>query len=257
MNSSRFQRTPRNLAAAMAVLLCSSGGAYAQSAIDLRDGVQPGDPVVVAPQVSIPADASLGESNARVKALATEADQGLDRLVEGAIANEGAKVNVDEMEQSKNRKMLLEQKLEEAKVAVEYWETVNGKDHRADEKIKGLEAEKTALEKELSELRQQLSKAVTEKKSVPTDPDPVVADITGAAGAVKAKILIPYMGEITAKRGDVLPNGQKVISVSASGVTVARPDGTPVVLGFGKTVPAVRPSVPISAGAGATTILAQ
>lgn len=255
MNRFRSPRKSVNLAAALAVLLCSTAGAFAQdAAIKLRDGQRPGDPVVSVPELSIPADASLGESNARVKALASEADQGLDRLVEGAITSEGNKANVDETAKSKERLMLLEQKLAEAKVAVEYWETVNGKDHRADEKIKALEAEKSGMEKELSDLRQQLSKAVTERKAIPTDPDPVVADITGAAGSVKAKILIPYMGEISAKRGDVLPNGQKVISITSSGVTVARQDGTPVVLGFGKTVPAVRP---VSAGAGAAMVVSQ
>jgi type IV pilus biogenesis protein PilP len=255
MNRFRSPRKSVNLAAALAVLLCSTTSAFAQdAALKLRDGKQPGDPVVAVPELSIPADASLGESNARVKALATEADQGLDRLVEGAITSEGNKANVDETAKSKERVMLLQQKLEEAKVAVEYWETVNGKDHRADEKIKSLEAEKTGMEKELSDLRQQLSKAVTQRRSGPTDPDPVVADITGAAGSVKAKILIPYMGEISAKRGDILPNGQRVVSISSSGVTVARQDGTPVVLGFGKSVPAVRP---VSAGAGVPMPVSQ
>lgn len=254
MNRFRSQRKSVNLAAALAVLMCSTGGAFAQDALNLRDGKQPGGPVVTVPELSIPAGASLGESNARVKALATEADQGLDRLVEGAISNESSKATVDETAQSNERLMLLQQKLAEAKVAVEYWETVNGKDHRADEKIKALEAEKTGMEKELSELRQQLTRSVTDKRGAPSDPDPVVADITGAAGSIKAKILIPYMGEINAKRGDLLPNGQKVVSVTSNGVTVARQDGTPVMLGFGKTVPAVRP---VSAGAGAAAAVSQ
>jgi hypothetical protein len=62
------------------------------------------------------------------------------------------------------------------------------------------------------------------------------------------------MGEISAKRGDILPNGQRVVSISSSGVTVARQDGTPVVLGFGKSVPAVRP---VSAGAGVPMPVSQ
>jgi hypothetical protein len=203
----------------------------------------------------LPPDASLGEANERVKAMASEADQLLDRLVDGALSNEAGKTTVEEMGASDIRIQHLEKKLEEAKLVAEYWETVSGKDHRADEKIKTLETEKADMQSELTRLREQVSKAAVERRRTMDDPDPVVAEITGAAGSIKAKILIPYVGEVIARPGQTLANGQKVTSISASGVKVQKADGSSVVLSFGTSVPKTRPQS--LTGAGATTMVSQ
>ncbi|NTF17253.1 hypothetical protein G6L37_02255 [Agrobacterium rubi] len=266
MNSFRSPRRTRKAVLVLAALLSSvAANAVAQEvpAPPRPDVVQQnlnpeGNAGIVqpaAPSIAIPADASLGEANERVKAMSSEADQLLDRLVDGALSNEADKTTVHEMEGSSLRIMQLENKLAEAKLVAEYWETVSGKDHRADEKIKALEAEKADMLAELTRLREQATKTANERRKVMSDPDPVVAEITGAAGSIKAKILIPYMGEIIARPGDMLPNGQKVIGISVTGVKVQRVDGTPALLGFGTTVPSTRP-VPF-AGAGATVSVSQ
>lgn len=269
MNSSRYPRRTRKAVAALALLLSSAAAvAVAQEmpappALDTtqRAVLANQNPegangsVPAAPSIALPADASLGEANERVKAMSSEADQLLDRLVDGALSNEAGKTTVEEMSGSNIRIMQLEKKLAEAKLVAEYWETVSGKDHRADEKIKGLEEEKAEMLSELTRLREQVSKNAAERRKVQADPDPVVAEITGAAGSVKAKILIPYMGEMIARTGDVLPNGQKVTGISNTGVKVQRKDGSAALLGFGTSVPSTRPAS--SAGAGAGAALSQ
>ena len=271
MNSSRSPRRKFSNAALLVVgLLCSAAApAFAQQAQSLpapmpqavqqqpaSDAVDPmaARSVAEPSQVVLPPDASLGEASERVKAMATEADQALDRLIDGALANDGDKTKVGEMGDSNVRIQQLESKLQEAKLVAEYWETVNGKDHRADEKVKALEAEKADMLKELATLREQAFKASAERSVRGRDPDPVVAEITGAAGRISAKILIPYMGETVAHVGDQLPSGHKVVAIAASGVRVVRADGTQAVLGFGTSVPAVRP---VSAGAGLPVQVSQ
>ena len=118
-----------------------------------------------------------------------------------------------------------------------------------------LEAEKADMQSELTRLRDQVSRNAVERRKLTADPDPVVAEITGAAGSIKAKILIPYMGEVIARPGETLPNGQKIVGMSGAGVKVQKADGTSVTLGFGTEVPRTRP-LPL-AGAGATTVVSQ
>jgi type IV pilus biogenesis protein PilP len=270
MNSSRSPRRTRKAVAVLAVLLSSvAASAVAQeipappalTAQQVRDAnVNPEPEQGIGGQqrpaaAALPSDASLGEASERVKAMSSEADQLLDRLVDGALSNEAGKTTVEEMNASNIRIMQLEKKLEEAKLVAEYWETVSGKDHRADEKIKTLEAEKADMQSELTRLREQASKDAVNRRKIMADPDPVVAEITGAAGSIKAKILIPYMGEVIARTGETLPNGQKITSISGTGVKVQKADGTSVVLGFGTSVPKTRP-LPL-AGAGVTTMVSQ
>jgi polyhydroxyalkanoate synthesis regulator phasin len=267
MNSSRSPKRTRNAVAVLAALLSSvAASAVAQeipappalSAQQVRDAAI--NPALAptggqAPAAALPPDASLGEANERVKAMSSEADQMLDRLVDGALTNEAGKTTVEEMSASDLRIMHIEKKLQEAKLVAEYWETVSGKDHRADEKIKALEAEKADMQNELTRLREQASKLAVERRRVTADPDPVVAEITGAAGSIKAKILIPYMGEVIARPGDTLPNGQKITGISATGVKILKADGSSAVLGFGTSVPRSRP-LPL-AGAGVATMVSQ
>jgi Type IV pilus biogenesis. len=266
MNSSRSPRRTRNAVVALAALLSSvAASAVAQeipapplpnSVVEMNRNPEGDGPIEIAPPAPVlPADASLGEASERVKAMASEADALLDRLVDGALSNEAGKTTVDEMSASTVRIMQLEKKLAEAKLVAEYWETVSGKDHRADEKIKALEAEKADMMSELARLRQQVSKDASERRRITADPDPVVAEITGAAGSIKAKILIPYMGEVIARPGDTLPNGQKITGMSVSGVKVLRADGSSALLGFGTSVPKTRPTP--FAGAGATAVVSQ
>lgn len=264
MNSFRHLKRSINAAVAVAALLSTVAVIPARAqedvpanAMELRDiqaqqNQRAATPAV--PDITLPAGATLGEANERVKAMASEADQGLDRLVEGALSSEENKTTTDDLARSSDRIMLLTKKVEEAELAVKYWETVNGKDHRADEKIKVLETEKEDMDRELKALREQISRSVVEKKAAPVDPDPVVAEITGSAGSMRAKILIPYMGEIMASRGEVLPNGQKITQISGQGVTVTRIDGSSTRLGFGTSVAKSRP---MPAGAGAMSSVSR
>mgnify|MGYP001499116931 CR=1 FL=1 len=270
MNSSRSLKSTRKAVAVLAALLSTvATGAVAQeltlpAANSAEQVIQQNlDPQetgqglgTVAAPIELPKNASLGDANERVKAMAAEANERLDRLVDGALSNEAGKSTVEEMSSSQLRIMQLEKKLEEAKLVAEYWETVNGKDHRAEEKIKDLELEKSDMQRELSRLREMVSKHAAERSKATPDPDPVVAEITGAAGSFRAKILIPYMGEVKdATAGETLPNGQKITSISGRGVKVTRADGSTVMLGFGTEVPLARPQH--SAGVGVPPSVSQ
>lgn len=261
MNSSRSPKRTRNAAAAFALLLSSvAGQAFAQQApavppLDANRVIEantnpevPGIAPPRAPVAPLPIDVTLGEANERVKAMSSEADQALDAIVGDALSSDRGSQTVEDLAKVGDRILLLEKKLEEAKLAVDLRETVLGKDQRADEKIKDLETEKADMLAELTKLREQVSKQAMETRRTGSDPDPVVAEITGAAGSVKAKILIPYLGEVMATVGDVLPNGQKIASISTDGVKVRRTDGSLVTLGFGTQVPSTRPAS--FAGAG-------
>jgi type IV pilus biogenesis protein PilP len=69
-------------------------------------------------------------------------------------------------------------------------------------------------------------------------PLPVVYEIMGAGGRpLRAKLLIPYVGEITARVGTTLPGKRNVLRIDADGVVVNDPTAGPVRLAFGQAVP--------------------
>lgn len=240
MNSFHYRK---NLAskAAFAVLLASvtlALPAYAQEvgpapdiALPAADGKTPQKPVVV-----LPAGATIDGAKDKVRSMATEAGRSLDELI-GSAVTPRTETEVGEIAARQRRIMVLEDQVREAKLAKELWVEVNGKDEQKNsEEIDRLQAEKTSLQAEIVRLTAaQIAKPAK-------DPDPVVSEVTGAAGSMKAKVLVPYMGEFMAERGTSLPNGMKVADISKNGVTVTD-GGVRKVLAFGTVVPRNRPAV--------------
>ena len=74
------------------------------------------------------------------------------------------------------------------------------------------------------------------------EPFPKVVQITGASGALKAVLLVPYVGEVTAVAGTSLPAGRRVTRITTDGVFVADPKAGTVPLGYGDAVPLMPPA---------------
>lgn len=243
MNSFRYRRTQsagRGLAALAAVLaaatLASPAPAQQQKApaflnVETTPLPQQAEP---APRAPLPDGASVSDAQEKVRAMAAEAGRSLDELL-GAAVTPRIEAEVGELAERQRRIMLLEYQLKEAKLARELWEEMNGDEETraSQEEIERLHAEKASLEAELVRL-------TTMQAQRPfNDPDPVVAEITGAAGRMRAKVLVPYMGEFVVEPGFSLPNGMKVEGISKAGVKVSK-DGSSRMLAFGNSVPRVR-----------------
>jgi type IV pilus biogenesis protein PilP len=190
----------------------------------------------------LPEGASVGDAEERNKALAAEASRKLDALIGTTLGDKREKNTQAEQAARQNKLMEMQYQLDLAKVSKELWKTLNGEDSDKENKIKDLETKITDLNAQNEALKNRASAlaATGASGTGSSDPDPVVASISGAGGNIEAKILVPYVGEIYAHRGDTLPNGQKVVSISQSGVTVQKNDEKKV-LAFGTAVPRTRP----------------
>jgi type IV pilus biogenesis protein PilP len=190
----------------------------------------------------LPAGATVGDAEERNKTLAAEASRRLDALIGNTLGDK--RENNDQAAQSARQRKLMEMQyqLDLAKVSKELWKTLNGEESDNDNKIKELETKVTDLSAQNQALKTQASALAASGAATDGshDPDPVVASIAGAGGSIEAKILVPYVGEIYARRGDTLPNGQKVVSISQTGVTVQKGD-VKKALAFGTSVPRTRP----------------
>jgi len=254
MSSSRFLRMPSvnslSAAAALAVLLSAMpASAQVQFAPQAQPQPQPqprlpGVPAFAPqaaqgqqddqPSIKLPQGASLGDAQSRVQNLAAEAGKALDGLV-GNTVSDREKAQIEALSERKRRILVLEDQLKEAKLAKLIWKELHGEEDKSGEQVKKLEEEKKALTEQVKFLEANAGAA----KADP-DPLPVVSSISGAAGAAKAVILVPYVGTVHAQAGTLLPNGMKVTSISRGGVVVER-DGAKVGLAFGSSVPLVRP----------------
>ena len=78
-------------------------------------------------------------------------------------------------------------------------------------------------------------------------PLPRIVTIWGTGTSLKATLLVPYVGEISATTGTSLPGDRKVVSVSNSGVVVKDPKLGNLSLGYGDSVPAAPPVVQAAA----------
>lgn len=258
MNSFRCRRKMQSKVAAAAILSALALPAFAQSGpapagapapaqLSLPEaGAQP------AP-MALPQGASIEGAQDKVRSMATEAGKSLDQLVGTAITPRIA-AEVGGLADRQRRLMDLEYQLKEAKLAKELWVELNGDDaKKKDEEIARLQGEKDSLQAEIVRLSAQ---QVTAARAA--DPDPVVAEITGAGGTMRAKVLVPYSGEFMVERGTTLPNGMRVVSVTKEGVTVAMGDLRKV-LAFGNAVPRSRPvaSAPAPAAPGGANIIRQ
>lgn len=245
MNSFRYLRTPSasKAAAALAAALAAATLAMPASAqqqdapvfLNIPDtDLPPPEGIQQSPRTAMPAGASISDAQERVRGMAAEAGRSLEELL-GTAVTPRIEAEVGEMAERQRRIMLLEHQLKEAKLARELWTELNGEEDSkaSQEEIERLHAEKASLEAEVVRLT-----AMQVQRQV-SDPDPVVAEITGAAGSMRAKVLVPYMGEFIVEPGSSLPNGMKVVGISKAGVKVSK-DGSSRMLAFGSSVPRVR-----------------
>lgn len=86
----------------------------------------------------------------------------------------------------------------------------------------------------------------TQDKSDQIVPFAKVVSIIGTGDALKAILLVPYVGEVKASVGTVLPGNRRVSKISADGVYVSDPKNGTVALGFGDSVPLLPTAVAAS-----------
>jgi type IV pilus biogenesis protein PilP len=202
-----------------------------------------GGPLVAQPPAKgLPPGATLSDADQRVRAMAAEASRDLDELAAGALSNVRENNDVATKSIRNNQVMDLDHQIEVAKKSKELWTILNGEESEKEGQIKELESKVSALtaEKEALSKRAEAASLLARNTVDNPDPDPVVSSVMGAAGNARAEVLVPYMGKFNVKVGDTLPNGQKIVSISSNGVTVAQ-DGNRKVLSFGDSVPSVRP----------------
>lgn len=191
--------------------------------------------------IKLPEGATISDADQKVRSLAAQNAKSLDALAGSAADMTRTNNDVDTMAKRKIKLMELDSQIDMAKRAKELWKILNGDDTTKQNQIKDLEAQVSKLKSENEKLTKKVESDSAAIQAQLPDPDPVVASISGAAGDNHAEILVPYMGKYNARVGSILPNGQKVVSISASGVTVSK-DGATKILSFGTAVPSVRPN---------------
>jgi type IV pilus biogenesis protein PilP len=202
-----------------------------------------GGPVVAAPAKGLPAGATLSDADQQVRAMAAEASRDLDALAAGALSSARENNDVNTKSVRQNQIMDLDHQIAIAKRSKELWTILNGESSEKEGQIKELEAKVSSLtaEKDALAKRAEAASILARQTVANPDPDPVVSSVMGAAGNARAEVLVPYSGKFTVKVGDTLPNGQKIVSIGSTGVTVAK-DGERKLLSFGESVPSTRPN---------------
>lgn len=202
-----------------------------------------GGPAVAAPAKGLPAGATLSDADQQVRAMAAEASRDLDALAAGALSSARENNDVNTKAVRQNQIMDLDHQIAIAERSKKLWTILNGEDSEKEGQIKELEAKVSSLTAEKDALAKRAEQAsILARQSVANpDPDPVVSSVIGAAGNARAEVLVPYSGKFTVKIGDTLPNGQKIVSIGSTGVTVAK-DGERKLLSFGDSVPSTRPN---------------
>lgn len=253
MNNYHSRKTPLfSVKAALAVLIASSvfSPAIAQEAANQGDLVIPGAveaPVgqllAKQPDFKLPEGASVGDANDKIKKLSSDGAKSLQDLVGSAIDNQRENVDVEARSGDKREIEALKTQVEKAKLAKELYQIINGDEDKNKAELETVKAERDELSVQVKSLEDQLvetSKQIqTEAIKNHDEPNPVIVSVTGSGGNLSAKVLVPYYGETTVRKGDVLANGQTVASITPNGVTVVK-DGETAKLGFGTSVPASR-----------------
>ena len=224
MNSYRSLKLNLTSAAVVfAALSLSAGASFAQQ----LPAIPPAGTAVQEEAPSLPAlpeGATIEGAREKITNKASEAGKSLERLMGGAVTSR-TEAEVGSMAERKRSIMMLELQRDEAKLAKElYYELEGGKE----------EQEVTRLREENEVLKTSLE-AAQKAPPPPTNSipvSPVVTEIIGAAGGMKASISYPGSGAIQASPGTILPNGWKVVSVSSSGVVVLDGESRKT-LGFG------------------------
>lgn len=252
MNNYHSRKTPMfSVKAALAVLIasCAISSANAQDAVG-----EPGELVIPGaeqatggpltakqPDFKLPEGASVGDANDKIKKLSSDGAKSLQDLVGASIDNARENVDVEARSGDKREIEALKTQVEKAKLAKELYQIINGDDDKNKAELETVKAERDELSVQVKSLEEQLvetSKQVQSQASKSRDePNPVIVSVTGSGGNLNAKLLVPYYGETTVRKGDVLANGQTVSSITPNGVTVVR-DGETAKLGFGTSVPA-------------------
>lgn len=221
MNSFRYPlRGLIKIALIGAVVSAHAGVSFAQQSFP--DGALEEE----APVQALPKGASLEGAREKVSNYSSEAGKSLEKLMGDAVTSRTA-AEVGALAERKRNIMLLQLQREEAKLAKELYFELAGPENENEDVINKLREENDALKSSLENIQ---SSPRTASNAITVSP--VVTDITGAAGGVKATISYPGSGNILASPGVVLPNGWKVVSVSSSGVTVDD-GGVRKNLGFG------------------------
>ncbi|MCV9965049.1 hypothetical protein OIU34_24435 [Pararhizobium sp. BT-229] len=235
--------------AALAVLIasCAISSANAQDAGGQGELVIPGaeqatDGSLTAkqPDFKLPEGASVGDANDKIKKLSSDGAKSLQDLVGASIDNARENVDVEARSGDKREIEALKTQVEKAKLAKELYQIINGEDDKNKAELETVKAERDELSVQVKSLEEQLvetSKQVQSQAKNSDEPNPVIVSVTGSGGNLNAKLLVPYYGETTVRKGDVLANGQTVASITPNGVTVVR-DGETAKLGFGTSVPA-------------------
>jgi len=190
-----------------------------------------------APEITLPEGATIGDAADRVRAIAVEASKSLDDLT-GNTVTPREQAEIDAIAERKRRVMILEEQLKEVKLAKQIWHELHGKEGSDDTEVKRLQDEKARLEDQIRQMEQNPASAASDVPAIP-----VVSQINGAGRSAVAVILTPYAGVTSAKVGTVLPNGMRVTSIDANGVTVDH-GGDLKTLPFGASVPRFRPQPP-------------
>jgi type IV pilus biogenesis protein PilP len=253
MNNYHSRKTPFGVKAALAVLIASAAisTANAQEVAPLQPnnqgelvlpGAAPAAPGAVAkqPDFKLPEGASVGDANEKIKKLSSEGGKSLKDLVGASVDNERENVDVEARSGDKREIEALKSQVEKAKLAKELYQVINGDDDKNKAELESVTAERDELSVQVKSLEEQLvqtSKQVQTQTEAGGEPNPVIVSITGAGGNLNARLLVPYYGETTVHKGDVLANGQTVSSITSNGVTVSR-DGQSYKLAFGTSVPA-------------------
>lgn len=191
---------------------------------------------------ALPKGASLDDASNKLTKLSTEGAKSLQSLVGGALGDADTKATVNSMSKDKSDIITLQNKVELAKLAKELYKTVNGDEDKTKQELESVKSERDGLNLQIKALTEQLANAnkqIQKSLSSEQNPSAVVASIIGVGGQLTAKVLVPGYGAATVKPGDVLANGQKVVSITPTSVTVAK-DGHKEKLGFGTSVPNAR-----------------
>jgi len=247
MNSYHSRKTPFGVKAVLAVLLasCPVSWASAQEAGSVDGMLLPADvpgqaAPAAPPEFKLPEGASVGDADDKIKQLSSEGAQSLRDLVGSAVSNVREMNDNDARSQDMREINALQMQLDKAKLAKELYKTINGDSDKTKAELDMVKAERDQLSIQVKSLEEQLvstSKQLQSQAVAPQQPNPVIVRISGAGGSLSAKLLVPYYGETTVRRGDVLANGQTVTSITSNGVSVSR-DGETAKLAFGTAVPA-------------------
>ncbi|MTH97583.1 type IV pilus biogenesis protein PilP [Roseibium sp. RKSG952] len=241
MNNFRFLGLGLAKIAAVTTVSSLALGSFAnaQSAFPAQDSqpslAMPGT-VQQQPAIApLPSGLTAGEVGKTARDLSAEASDLLKNFSKGSLAPAEA-TDIEEISRQKREIQRLEHELKKVELNAEIYEILNPNQTENDARVEDLENEVERLQAEL--IAAEEAPIVIEQK----DPPPVVSEVLGAAGRMEAKILVPYMGEVIARHGTVLPNGMKVTSITSSGVRVMDGDKS-LPLAFGTKVPSVRPMV--------------